>query len=153
MKMFNKKRLVLAISIVLLGSQAWAETADLPAPPPGLFMTDEAPKTESAPVAAAPAPTAEPAAPVAAAPAPAAEPVAAAPAPAAEPAAPVAAAPAPAPLPAAPAQGYYYLYAIPLPPNYGQAPTTLPVPPAVQGQVYVVPQGQAVPVPAPAPAQ
>ena len=169
MTMFNKKRLAAAIAIVMLSSSTWAETKDIPAPPPGPFVAEGAEQpavTEpapAAPVAVTPAPAAEPA-PVVVTPAPAAEPapVAAAPAPAAEPAPVAVAAPAPATatpdpkaapqppvVPSAPAQGYYYLYAIPLPPNYGQAPAALPVVPPVQGQVYVVPQGQVPAQPAP----
>ena len=103
---------------------------------------------QAAPVATAPAAAPAQAAPVATAPvaAPAqAAPVATAPNPATAPQPPV--------VPAAPAQGYYYLYAIPLPPNYGQNPAAVPVVPPAQGQVYVVPQGQVPVQTAPVPAQ
>ena len=190
MKMFNKKQLAAAIAVILLSSNTWAETKELPAPPPGPFVAEGTAETpaaapaaetaQAAPVATAPAaapaqaaPAAEPAqaAPVATAPAaePAqAAPVAAVPAAASAQAAPVAApaqaapvatapnpatAPQPPVVPAAPAQGYYYLYAIPLPPNYGQNPAAVPVVPPAQGQVYVVPQGQVPVQTAPVPAQ
>ena len=167
MKMFNKKQLAAAIAVILLSSNTWAETKELPAPPPGPFVAEGTAETPAAapaaePAQAAPVATAPAAAPAQAAPV--AEPAQAAPVatvPAAAPAqaAPVAAAPNPATapqppvVPAAPAQGYYYLYAIPLPPNYGQNPAAVPVVPPAQGQVYVVPQGQVPVQTAPVPAQ
>ena len=163
MKMFNKKQLAAAIAVILLSSNTWAETKELPAPPPGPFVAEGTAETpaapaQAAPVAAAPAEPAQ-AAPVAVAPAAPAQaaPVAVAPAEPAQ-AAPAAApnpatAPQPPVVPAAPAQGYYYLYAIPLPPNYGQNPAAVPVVPPAQGQVYVVPQGQVPVQPVPVPAQ
>ena len=150
MKMFNKKQLAAAIAVILLSSNTWAETKELPAPPPGPFVAEGTAETpaapaQAAPVAVAPAAPAQ-AAPVAVAPA---EPAQAAPAAAPNPAT----APQPPVVPAAPAQGYYYLYAIPLPPNYGQNPAAVPVVPPAQGQVYVVPQGQVPVQPVPVPAQ
>ena len=144
MKMFNKKQLAAAIAVILLSSNTWAETKELPAPPPGPFVAEGTVETPAAAPAAEPAQAAPVAAVPAAAPAQAA-PVATAPNPATAPQPPV--------VPAAPAQGYYYLYAIPLPPNYGQNPAAVPVVPPAQGQVYVVPQGQVPVQTAPVPAQ